>query len=366
MQRRRHARSGPRRRTSPTRSASGCEKLVARPARRPSRAPLRRGAPGAARRARPHDVEGRRGDPSAAPAVTRLALKEWAVAVRGDRPRRHAADAAQGRHPREGVPVEGERFWLLADLGAPERRRRRSRLARRAAALAARAAPPTGRSRCAAAARCTRPGSSTTPAAVAALEPFHLWTQAYAEERLGWRPDEAAVGAACCAPTRCSSRSLLPTVATRTTAAGPGSSSPQEPSDGGLLPALTDEAFALHASAVAARWPRGRRRPMTRSRAGCALVTGGVARHRARDRRRRSRARGRRRRDQLPAQRGAAAETAARGRGRGPPGRRWCGATSTRPRRADALVDEAAEALGGLDLLVSNAASRRRPAGAWR
>src|SRR4051794_14769213 len=86
------------------------------------------------------------------------------------------------------------------------------------------------------------------PAAVRALAPFHVWTPAYAEERLGWRPTKPLW-----AIVLRTWATLDATVLEPSEAYG-GCRSwvelEQEPSQAGLVPALTDEAFALHAARV--------------------------------------------------------------------------------------------------------------------
>jgi hypothetical protein len=181
--------------------------------------------------------------------VTRLALKEWAVAVdaiaRGDM----LVTLRKGGIREKEFLVEGERFWLLPTYEHQNAAQTKP-LWHRDLAHSASARPPAEQLalRCLCVVHAAHPLDD--PAAVAALEPFHLWTEAYAEERLGWRPRKplwALVLRAYARPEPL----LLPHLASYdgcrswTELAG-------EPSDEGLLPALTDEAFKLHAVRVEA------------------------------------------------------------------------------------------------------------------
>jgi len=181
--------------------------------------------------------------------VTRLALKEWAAAVdaiaRGDM----LVTLRKGGIREKEFLVEGERFWLLPTYEHQNAAQTKA-LWHRDLGVSAAARPAEGRLalRCLCVVHAAHPLEDA--AAVAALEPFHLWTEAYAEERLGWRPRKplwALVLRAYALPEPV----FLPHLE-----AYDGCRSwtelADEPSEDGLLPALTDEAFALHAERVAA------------------------------------------------------------------------------------------------------------------
>jgi hypothetical protein len=181
--------------------------------------------------------------------VTRLALKEWAVAVdaiaRGDM----LVTLRKGGIREKEFLVEGERFWLLPTYEHQNAAQTKPLWHRELGASAA-ARPGGGQLalRCQCVVHAAHPLEDV--AAVAALEPFHLWTQAYAEERLGWRPRKplwALVlrGYALPEPVRLPHLDAYDGCRSWTELA-------EEPSDDDLLPALTDEAFALHAERVAA------------------------------------------------------------------------------------------------------------------
>src|SRR5262249_20298104 len=83
---------------------------------------------------------------------------------------------------------------------------------------------------------------------VEALEPFHLWTAGYAAERLGWRPRKPLWALVLRAYAR-----PQPLLVPHLQAYDGCRWWPQlehDPSEDGLLPALTADAFALHAARV--------------------------------------------------------------------------------------------------------------------
>ena len=179
--------------------------------------------------------------------MTALALKEWALAVEAIAGGDMLVTLRKGGIREKEFHVRGERFWLAPTyehLDADQTKRSwHGELARVRAAR-----PADGRLHL----RClcvVQAGHElTSPEAVAALEPFHVWTPRYASERLGWRPTKPLHALVLRA------YALPEPVALDWSDGYDGCRSwldlASEPAEADLLPALTDEAFALHVSRV--------------------------------------------------------------------------------------------------------------------
>jgi hypothetical protein len=178
--------------------------------------------------------------------MTRLALKEWALAAeaiaRGDM---LVTLRKGGIHEKEFL-VAGTRFWLAPTYEHQTRSQtkhhwhgelRRSQQAQPARGLHVRCLCEVHAAH-----------AITDAETVDALSPFHVWTAEYAAERLGWRPTKPLWALVVRA------YALVDPVEIPWREAYDGCRSwieleDEVPQDG-LLPALSDTAFALHAARV--------------------------------------------------------------------------------------------------------------------
>jgi hypothetical protein len=176
--------------------------------------------------------------------VTRLALKEWAVAAeaiaRGDM----LVTLRKGGIGEKEFMVAGERFWLLPTYDHQDAAQTKPIWHRDLDRARAAGPGPQIELRCLCEVHAAH--ALTDEAAVAALDRFHIWTPAYARERLDWRPTKPLWALVLRA------YALVEPVQVERLAAYDGCRSwvelESEPSDEQLLPALTDAAFALHAA----------------------------------------------------------------------------------------------------------------------
>lgn len=176
-----------------------------------------------------------------------LALKEWHVAAeaiaRGDQ----VVTLRKGGIREKEFAVRGSRFWLFPtwehENEAQVKPAWRTELRR---SLAERRADGRIPIRC----RCTVAAAweLSEPEALETIDGFHLWTPAYAEERLSWRPRKPL------SVLLLRAEALVEPVLLDPDAAYGGCRSWLEleaaPSEADLLPSLTDDAFELHAARV--------------------------------------------------------------------------------------------------------------------
>jgi hypothetical protein len=181
--------------------------------------------------------------------VTRLALKEWAVAAeavaRGDM----LVTLRKGGIREKEFLVRGERFWLLPTYEHQNAAQTKQVWHRELDALQAHA-PRSDAPQVALRCLCEVHAAHALEDArqVDALDRFHVWTPAYMQERLGWRPRKPLWAVVVRAYARAE-----PLLVPRDPAFD-GCRSwvelAEEPPEEDLLPALTDEAFALHVELV--------------------------------------------------------------------------------------------------------------------
>jgi hypothetical protein len=187
--------------------------------------------------------------------VTRLALKEWAVAVeaiaRGDM----LVTLRKGGIREREFLVAGERFWLLPTYEHQNAEQTKRLWHGELDAVRAHAPAPDAPEL---ALRCLCEVHSAhaldDPGQVEALEPFHVWTPAYMRERLDWRPRKPLWAVVMRASAR--AEPLLVPRDPAFDGCRSWAELAEEPDEDGLLPALTDEAFALHVEKVEAALAR--------------------------------------------------------------------------------------------------------------
>ena len=179
--------------------------------------------------------------------MTRLALKEWALAAeaaaRGDM----LVTLRKGGIREKEFLVQGERFWLLPTYEHQNAEQTKPIWRRELDAVGA-ARPADGQVPLRCLCQVHAAHALEDERAVAALAPFHPWTPAYTQERLGWRPRKPLWAIVLRAyalaepfwidadPAYGGCRSWVELAV--------------EPPEDALVPALTDEAFGLHAARV--------------------------------------------------------------------------------------------------------------------